>query len=42
MGFAGLVTSSNTTSPITTNIGDQIFKNAYYTKRDADEFTYGG
>lgn len=42
MGFAGLVTSSNTTSPITTNISDQIFKNAYYTKRASDGQILGG
>ena len=42
MGFAGLVTSSSTTSPITTNISNQIFKNAYYTKRDSTGQTSGG
>jgi hypothetical protein len=42
MGFAGLVTSSSTTSPITTNISNQIFKNAYYTKRDSTGQTFGG
>ena len=34
MGYVGLVTSSDTTSPITSAISDQIFKNAYYTKRE--------
>ena len=34
MGYVGLVTPSNTTSPITSAISDQIFKNAYYTKRE--------
>jgi len=33
MGYVGLITSTDTTSPITTSISDQIFKNAYYTKR---------
>lgn len=34
MGYVGLVTPSNTASPITSAISDQIFKNAYYTKRE--------
>lgn len=44
MGYVGLVTIADSMSPITSSINDQIFKNAYYTKRKGtgNNDRYGG
>ena len=44
MGYVGLVTITDSMSPITSTISDQIFKNAYYAKRksNGENDRYGG